>query len=157
MLRLLVGAASALALVGCFRAPLRGTDFIGDRDPYRREGHIDPERLEEEPIYRLLLAGDGGAAVRNDPTLALLGAWGDAHPERTTVLFLGDNIYPAGLQSGDRAHGETILRRQIESTRAAKVFIPGNHDWGFTGVQQLQPERALPGDHVGLLASGGHS
>jgi len=137
--RLLAGAVCALALAACFRAPLRGDDFMADRDPYRREGHIEPERLEEEPVYRLLLAGDGGAAVRNDPTLSLLGKWGDVHPERTTALFLGDNIYPAGLQSGDRAHGEAILRRQIESTRAAKLFIPGNHDWGFTGVQQLQP------------------
>jgi hypothetical protein len=130
-------AACALALVACPRAPLRGTDFGATRDPYRREGLIEPERLERDPAYRLLLAGDGGAMRRGDPILALLSRWGDAQPERTTAVFLGDNIYPAGLQSGDRLRGEAILRRQIGSTRAAKLFIPGNHDWGFTGVQRL--------------------
>jgi hypothetical protein len=134
----LVVAACALALLACPRAPLRGVDFAASRDPYRREGHIDPERLQGEPVYRLLLAGDGGFMRRGDPILELLGTWGDAQPERTTAVFLGDNVYPAGLQSGgDRARGEAILRRQIGSTRAAKVFIPGNHDWGFTGVQRL--------------------
>jgi hypothetical protein len=134
---LLAAAACSLVAAACLRAPLRGPDFVGDGAPYRREGHIEPERLAGEPAYRLLLAGDGGAAVENDPTLALLGRWGDVHPERTTAIFLGDNVYPAGLQSGDRVRGETILRRQLESTRADKVFVPGNHDWGFTGVQRL--------------------
>jgi hypothetical protein len=137
--RLLVGASFALAVVACFRAPLRGTDFIADRDPYLHEGYIQPEKLKEEPVYRLLLAGDAGSVVRKDPTMALIGEWGDVQPERTTAIFLGDNIYPAGLQSSDRARGEAILQRQIESTRGGKLFIPGNHDWGFTGVQRLQP------------------
>jgi hypothetical protein len=137
--RLLLGAGGLLLLVACFRAPLRGSDFIADRDPYLRHGSIQPEHLEGEPVYRLLLAGDGGDAFKNDPTLSLLGQWGNVHPERTTAIFLGDNIYPAGLQNGDRARGETILRRQLESTRASKLFLPGNHDWGFTGVQRLGP------------------
>jgi hypothetical protein len=152
--RILSGAACALAIVACFRAPLRGSDFVADRDPYRREGHVDPERLEGEPIYRLLLAGDGGAAVENDPTLSLLGEWGDVRPERTAAIFLGDNIYPAGLQSDDRAQGERILRRQIGSTRARKVFIPGNHDWGFTGVQRLSP--GVLGNQQAFLDSQAH-
>lgn len=135
----LVGAGFALAVLACFRAPLRGTDFAAETDPYLRAGHVEPDRLEAEPVYRLLLAGDGGNAAPGDPTLALLGRWGDVHPDRTTAIFLGDNIYPAGLQSGDRAHGEAVLRRQLEATRAQKLFIPGNHDWGFTGVQRLSP------------------
>jgi hypothetical protein len=135
----LAGAGCALAVLACWRAPLRGADFTADRDPYLREGHVEPERLAAEPVYRLLLAGDGGNAAPRDPTLALVGKWGDVHAERTTAIFLGDNIYPAGLQSGDRAHGEAVLRRQIQSTRAKKLFIPGNHDWGFTGVQRLGP------------------
>jgi hypothetical protein len=149
--RLLIGAGCALAVVACFRAPVRGSDFIADRDPYLRDGPIEPERLDGEPVYRLLLAGDGGANVRGDPTLALLGEWGDVHPDRTTAIFLGDNVYPAGLQSGDRARGEAILRRQLQATRARKLFIPGNHDWGFTGVQRLRP--GLLGNEQAFLES----
>jgi hypothetical protein len=152
--RLLVGAVCTLAVVACFRAPLRGDDFIAGGDPYLREGHIEPERLEGEPVYRLLLAGDGGEAVEGDPTLALLGEWGDKYPERATAIFLGDNIYPGGLQSGDRARGEAILRRQLESTRAGKLFLPGNHDWGFTGVQRLAP--GVLGNQQAFLESQAH-
>jgi hypothetical protein len=137
--RRLAGAACALLAVACFRAPLRGDDFVAGRAPYLRPGHIEPERIEGEPVYRLILAGDGGLAAPNDPTLSLLRAWGNARPERTTAVFLGDNVYPAGLQRGDRARGEAVLRRQVASTRAARLFVPGNHDWGFTGVQRLGP------------------
>lgn len=129
----------ALVLLACWRAPLRGIDFGPERDPYRREGHVEPEQLQSEPVYRLLLIGDAGSPVRDDPTLSLLGEWGDVHPERTTAIYLGDNLYPAGLQNGARARGEAILRQQIEATRAHKIFIPGNHDWGYTAVQRLAP------------------
>ena len=54
-------------------------------------------------MYRLLLAGDGGSVRRGDPLLALLGTWGDAHPERTTAVFLGDNIYPQACRTATEA------------------------------------------------------
>jgi hypothetical protein len=149
-----IAVACSLALVACFRAPLRGSDFVASGDPYLREGHIEPEHLEGEPVYRLLLAGDGGEVREGDPTLALLGDWGDKYPERATAIFLGDNIYPAGLQSGDRARGEAILRRQLEATRAGKLFVPGNHDWGFTGVQRLAP--GVLGNQQAFLESQAH-
>jgi hypothetical protein len=90
--------------------------------------------------------------------LALLGRWGDAYPDRTTTVFLGDNVYPAGLQDADRAHGEAVLRQLLHSTRAAKLFIPGNHDWGFTGVQRLaagavQNQQAFLEAHTHLNAA----
>jgi hypothetical protein len=119
----IAAAGCALAGLACWRAPLRGIDFGSDRDPFRNEGHVDADEIRSEPVYRLVLVGDGGEPGRDDPTLALLGKWGDAHPARTAVVFLGDNLYPAGLpfQGNGRARGEAILLQQIRAARARAV------------------------------------
>jgi hypothetical protein len=132
LLRALLAAAAVAAIVPSCRSPLLdGIDFGADSEPFRHERIVDPVELGGELVHRLLLIGDAGAARDDDPVLALLSAWGNAHPERTTTLFLGDNIYPAGLQESDRARGEGILLRQMQATRSRKIFLPGNHEWGF--------------------------
>jgi hypothetical protein len=134
----LLAISCALATATCWRAPLRGIDFGADRDPFRGEGHVDADEIRSEPVYRLVLIGDGGEPTRNDATLALLGEWSNAHPKRTAVVFLGDNIYPAGLQytGPARARGESILLQQMRATDARELFVPGNHDWGWTVFQR---------------------
>jgi hypothetical protein len=103
----------------------------------------------------LILIGDGGAPSTRDETLALLGVWGDANPRRTSVVFLGDNVYPAGIQGAGpaRARGEAILLQQINATRAHRLFIPGNHDWGYEQFRQgspkiLENEQRLVDEHL---------
>jgi hypothetical protein len=81
------------------------------------------------PAHRLVLIGDAGATAPGDATLADLGRWSDDLPDRTTVAFLGDNLYPRGLGEDDE-RGEGILLQQLRATTAKKVFVPGNHDWG---------------------------
>jgi hypothetical protein len=53
--------------------------------------------------------------------------------ERTAVVVLGDNIYPAGLElpgEPDRAHGVRVLEAQIAAIGEARgLFTLGNHDW----------------------------
>lgn len=56
-----------------------------------------------------------------------------------TVVFLGDNIYPAGLPDEEsilRESFEKILEAQVSWTKgtdANSIFIPGNHDWAHWG------------------------
>ncbi len=61
-------------------------------------------------------------------------------PERTVVVFLGDNIYPAGLElPGEKRHehGKRVLDAQIAAVGEAQgIFTLGNHDW-----DQGTPER----------------
>jgi len=123
----------ALLVAGCAPGPprSRGPSYGAEAEPFLSPGTTAAIDRREDPVHRLILIGDGGEPLREDPTLAALGRWADAQAERTTVLFLGDNVYPAGLESGDRARGEAILRQQLEATRAHKLFVPGNHDWGF--------------------------
>lgn len=135
-------ALSALAALACFRAPLRGDSFDVGEDAYLYEHYELPERIDADPAHRLILVGDAGAVLPDDPLLEKLGQWGDASPEHSTVLFLGDNIYPAGLRDSDRERDETVAMRLLQSTRAHKIFLPGNHDWGF-GWNRMYAEGVL--------------
>lgn len=134
----LLSISCALAPLACWRAPLRGVDFGSEHDAFRNQGHVDADEIRSDPVYRLVLIGDAGEPGRDDATLALLGEWSNAHPERTAVIFLGDNLYPAGLQytGSARARGEAILLQQLRATRARELFVPGNHDWGWTAFQR---------------------
>jgi len=86
-------------------------------------------------IHTVLLIGDAGAPAPGDPVLSALERAASGAPSRTTVVFLGDNIYPAGLpaaSSPDRAESERRLRQQLDAvlrSGATGYLIPGNHDW----------------------------
>jgi len=145
--RILRSSAFALLLalaLDCRTGPerLHSASYGGENAPYISESARVLER-SEAPAHRLILIGDGGAPLRDDPTLAALHVWAEAAPGHTTVVFLGDNVYPDGLreEGRQRARGEAILRQQIQSTGAAKIFLPGNHDWGFSSRAMLHLHR----------------
>ena len=55
-------------------------------------------------------------------------------PERTIIVFLGDNVYPGGIPAEGAAQWADARRRleaQIQAIPpgARGIFIPGNHDW----------------------------
>ena len=82
--------------------------------------------------YRILLLGDGGQPKPNEPVLKTLQAWAQKMPEKTSIVFLGDNMYPGGMTEEKQHEASTRLDPQIEvikSTHAHGLFIPGNHDW----------------------------
>ncbi|MDE1192505.1 MAG: BamA/TamA family outer membrane protein [Arachidicoccus sp.] len=62
---------------------------------------------------------------------------------KTTVMFLGDNIYPNGMalpDTKDVQKTRAILLSQYAPMRAkgaAVYFIPGNHDWDNSGPHGL--------------------
>ena len=84
----------------------------------------------------LLLIGDAGEP---DPRqvgspLDSLMVQAQAAPERTIVVFLGDNVYPAGIPAEGAAEWADARRRLEAQVRAIPqgaraVFVPGNHDW----------------------------
>ena len=78
-------------------------------------------------------------------TLAALRGWVDDMPDRTLVVFLGDNAYPEGLTEARRDDAQRRLERQVqvvEDTPAEAIFIPGNHDWADGGPDGLTALRA---------------
>ncbi len=108
---------------------LRGPNHGGDAPAWVAADSASPAP-ELELLHRVVLIGDAGYYLEDDPTLAALGRW-TQDPARSSVVFLGDNIYNEGMTDEDRARGEKILGHQLAATAARKYVIPGNHDWGF--------------------------
>ena len=95
------------------------------------------------------MIGDAGAPVLADPASAapealldpVLGALARdvaesveaTGPDRTAVVILGDNVYPAGMPpAGEKGHeaAARVLDAQIAAVgRARGFFTLGNHDW----------------------------
>ena len=94
--------------------------------------------------HSIFLVGDAGEPSTDRPLGKILREQIRITASNTTVLFLGDNIYPRGLPepgSKLRSKGEKILQTQvgwIDGLNVAGIFIPGNHDWAHWGKKGLQ-------------------
>jgi len=128
---------------------IEGPNYAAESAPFIAEGApVIPSNTDlprqANLIHRIVLVGDAGVPMESEPVLDSLGRGADVYPEDTTVLFPGDNVYPAGVEKDAVEEGEEILRKQIASTRATRIFIPGNHDWGHPGDDRLLPQQAYP-------------
>lgn len=123
----------------------------------------------DKPLHRFYLIGDAGYA--NEPnTQELFKVIRDKLEEEgknTTLLYLGDNIYPYGMppENGttERKDAEESLKSQINLGKVfpgKTYFIPGNHDWynGYDGLKEqekfikehLDKKAFLPGNGCGI-------
>ena len=88
--------------------------------------------------YRLLLLGDGGIPKPDEPVLKTLGEWARKDAAKTSIVFLGDNIYPEGMTERKEREAKERLTPQLAVVKSAGVhglFIPGNHDWAGGGAE----------------------
>ena len=104
----------------------------------------------QEPVHTFYLIGDAGQSPMGDlnPVLKSFQEELIRAPKKSTVIFLGDNIYPAGLpdKTNSKAYAAATnhLDAQITSVRefgGRTIFIPGNHDWyadGLKGVKRQE-------------------
>ena len=104
--------------------------------PYYHPDIPDIERRERETEgvlrYRLLLLGDGGAPKPDEPVLKTLGEWAQKDASKTSIVFLGDNMYPEGMTERRKHEAAERLVPQLSVVKDAGahgLFIPGNHDW----------------------------
>lgn len=71
----------------------------------------------------------------------------------STMIFLGDNIYPNGMPKKgdkDRSVAEQKLSGQLELSKDFKgktIFIPGNHDWR-NGVEGLREQEKFVNEYL---------
>jgi len=98
------------------------------------------------PKHTFFLVGDAGNSDQEQAKfgLDLLKQRLEQTHTTATLLFLGDNIYPAGMppeNKRERALANEKLDNQISLAKSFKgktVFIPGNHDWyyGLAGLKR---------------------
>ncbi|MEM9837234.1 MAG: ShlB/FhaC/HecB family hemolysin secretion/activation protein [Bacteroidota bacterium] len=102
-----------------------------------RQSAIQDVVSENPPVHTLYLIGDVGAAptqatnrVLDELELVLKDA-----PENSSLVFLGDQVYPRGLpkkKDADRAAAEAQLTAQLAIVKdfsGDTYFIPGERDW----------------------------
>ena len=114
--------------------------------------------------YRIILLGDGGEPKNNKPVLEMLGKWAKEVPKRTSIVFLGDNMYDNGLTEEAQKKGEAKKRLgpQLDvviESRASGLFIPGNHDWddaGEGGLKAVIAQENFIKKHLDAQSQYGH-
>ena len=86
--------------------------------------------------YSIFLVGDAGKITPGQQRIfEVLKHQLDTAGDKSTLIFLGDNLYPKGMPpeySLDRKAAEAAIDKQLALTDGYKgryYFIPGNHDW----------------------------
>ena len=108
------------------------------------------ERINQEKIaHRFYLIGDAGNADQQSAK-AILDQFKthlDSADSNSTVIFLGDNIYPKGLPKEDGRERETAIEKLddqinlVKNFKGKTIFIPGNHDWYSKGIIGLKEQQ----------------
>ena len=110
---------------------------------------IQNETDSSKIAHTFFLIGDAGNANEKKAlqTLGLLQNRLENSNKKSTLLFLGDNIYPKGFPKNElikeRVLAETKLINQLKISNkfnGKTIFIPGNHDWynGITGLERQE-------------------
>jgi hypothetical protein len=127
---------------------------------------LDPAEVET----MLFLIGDAGEPDprRIGVPLDSLYAQAARAPDRSVIVFLGDNVYPDGIPEEGHAEYADARRRLDAQVRAVPagargIFVPGNHDWAGAepfGLYSIRLQERLidelaAGRDVRLLPSNG--
>lgn len=118
----------------------------------------------------VFLIGDAGEQDPRTPSLVLDSLYSQASvaPERSIIVFLGDNVYPSGIPEEGRAEYADARRRLSAQVNAVPkgaqgIFVPGNHDWAGEAafglysirLQERMITSLAKGNNVRLLPGNG--
>jgi hypothetical protein len=98
---------------------------------------------QDSIVRRVIFIGDAGE-IDAQQSHVLTAAADKVLSGKTTVMFLGDNVYPKGMGlpgSREEAATQQILKAQFTPFREKNCpvyFIPGNHDWDRMGRRGLE-------------------
>lgn len=107
----------------------------------------------EHSFYLIGDAGNSALGTKSE-TLQLLQSELKNASKNSTVLFLGDNIYPKGLvQKGTESRDYATHQLNMQTEAVAEfngnsIFIPGNHDW-YSGLKGLKRQEKYIEDKLG--------
>ncbi len=109
---------------------------------------VDTDKKISHTFYFI---GDAGLSPIGgmNPALQFFKKRLDRADENSTAIFLGDNIYPAGLPDPKdstvayrtaKNHLDAQLKT-LDNFKGHPFFIPGNHDWYTEGLVGLEREQ----------------
>ncbi len=117
--------------------------------------YVDLENAKDTPSSKEIsqtfyLIGDAGLSPMGgmNPALKIFKDKLDKAKKNSMAVFLGDNIYPAGLPDPKdstvafmiaKNHLDAQLRT-LDNFKGKTLFIPGNHDWYTEGLIGLKRE-----------------
>ena len=110
-----------------------------------------PNPTPDEVDSSVLVIGDVGNAIDDQGRHLLEVLTREVrryNAGQTLVVFLGDNIYPAGLReehgtlnAEDRAR-LSVQIEAVERSGGSAIFVPGNHDYGAAGSEGILRQEA---------------
>ena len=102
-------------------------------------------------LHTFYLIGDAGLSPMGgmNKALTIFKKKLDNAEKNSTAIFLGDNIYPAGLPDPKDSTAAYLKAKNdldaqvktLENFKGKSIFIPGNHDWYTEGVVGLEREQ----------------
>lgn len=133
----------AILLVSC---ATKHSQF-GNHLPVTIKDNFDNPKTVSHTFY---LVGDAGNSDqgKSKELFSVLEQRLSKADSSSTLIFLGDNIYPKGMPAKgnpDRTLAEEKLQNQLALSKKFKgntIFIPGNHDWG-SGIDGLEAQEKL--------------
>lgn len=108
-------------------------------------------------VHTMYLVGDAGDATPSEMprVLTYLRTVLPTESEKSSILFLGDNIYEYGMppkeDSMRRREGEFRITAQLailDQFKGRPVFVPGNHDWRGWGQKGLKSQEKFIEDYL---------
>ena len=116
--------------------------------------------------HTIFLIGDAGGAHPGEdkqgneadvqPALKFLKKKLSEANKNSTVVFLGDNIYPNGMapksDTAERTMDEFAIKAQLsalENFQGQTFFIAGNHDWYKHGLSGVKRQKKYLDAHLG--------
>lgn len=120
------------------------------------EGQIFSPKKNSKVLHSFYLIGDAGNSelYKRDSALSYLSQEILNAKENSTLIFLGDNVYPKGIPEEGSKGYELAKHRLNVQTDIGKnfpgktLFIPGNHDW-YSGLKGLRRQEKLVDDALG--------
>jgi len=104
------------------------------------------KKYDAEIEHTFYLIGDAGDANLNESLNHLNSLKSELKnaSKKSTVLFLGDNIYEKGMPKKEHSHRKlaehklNVQLKIVEDFKGNTIFIPGNHDYYSNGINGLK-------------------
>lgn len=150
MRKVIIGVLISVFLSSCatykadFKPPRQADGSKGDRQ-WSKSKPAETQKIQ----HSIYLVGDAGNTLETNEEVLLF------HLEKvlkkannnSSIIFLGDNIYPAGMppkkNKAARADAEQKMMSQLNILEdfPGQVFMtPGNHDWRNGGIKAVKRE-----------------